>query len=451
MSDADFVRETPAPARHVHSLMVIDDSAVQRQHTASLCRALGVDVVYEACHGRDALDQLALLCLPPDLLLVDLHMPVMDGVELITQLQSLGLAIPLLIVSSQQTGILTAVEDLARTLQLPLLGSLAKPVHPQALAHALQQYDSALAHCVAQRHPQPRPPITAADLCGAIDAGQIDVHYQPKVDMRTGLPRGMEVLARWTHPEYGRIGPDQFIALAEAENLIHDLTLAVLDRATQQAAAWRAHGFTPSLAINLSPCLLNTPQVVSDIARTTAKHQIAPQQLVLEVTESAGVAHLGQAIALLTRLRLQGFGLSLDDYGTGFSSMQQLARLPFTELKIDRSFVHGAHARRNLSVILESALDMAHRMSLTSVAEGIETLEDWRLLQRHGCSVGQGYLIAKPMPAEAMPDWLRQHRTRLPQLRASAVTQAPHPRSLAPALDSSARAVIAAPMCLTST
>lgn len=139
---------------------------------------------------------------------------------------------------------------------------------------------------------------------------------------------------------------------------------------------------------------------------------------VLEITESAGIEHLGRVIAVLTRLRLQGFGLSLDDYGTGFSSMQQLARLPFTELKIDRSFVHGAHLRSNLCVILDSALDMAKRLELTSVAEGIETLEDWRLLQQCGCNVGQGYLIGRPMPAEDIPGWLRSHRMRLPELRA---------------------------------
>jgi EAL domain-containing protein (putative c-di-GMP-specific phosphodiesterase class I) len=126
---------------------------------------------------------------------------------------------------------------------------------------------------------------------------------------------------------------------------------------------------------------------------------------------------MGAALGVLAHLRLKGFGLSIDDYGTGFSSMQQLARIPFTELKIDRSFVHGAHQRTNLRVILQSALDMARQLDLVTVAEGIETLEDWRLLQECGCGIGQGYLIARPVPASEIPAWLRSHQSRLPELR----------------------------------
>jgi EAL domain-containing protein (putative c-di-GMP-specific phosphodiesterase class I) len=125
----------------------------------------------------------------------------------------------------------------------------------------------------------------------------------------------------------------------------------------------------------------------------------------------------GAALGVLARLRLKGFGLSIDDYGTGFSSMRQLARIPFTELKIDRSFVHGAHQRNNVRVILESALDMARRLDLVTVAEGVETPEDWRLLQEFGCDVGQGHLIARPMPGSEIAPWLEQHKGSLRALR----------------------------------
>ena len=402
----------------LQSIMVVDDSFVQRAHAVNLCRQLGFGVIYEACHGAEALEQLAMLHLPPDVLLIDLHMPVMDGVELITQLHERGFKIPMLVVSSQQQTIVNAVHELSSTLGLPMLGSLPKPLQLEQLECALQHYSQCLKGPAAA--PQVRAPfaVNASDLCNAIDADVLDVHYQPKVDIRTGLVRGMEVLARWTHPTLGRIAPDQFIALAEKHGLIYDLTLRVLRKAIDQAATWQQVGFTPKLAINLSPLLLDSPDIVREITDLVASHGIEPTQIVLEITESAGIEHLGKAIAMLTRLRLKGFGLSLDDYGTGFSSMQQLARLPFTELKIDRSFVHGAHQRRNLGVILESALDMAKRLELVSVAEGIETLEDWRLLQRCGCAVGQGYLIAKPMPSLEVAAWLRSHRARLPQLRA---------------------------------
>lgn len=408
------------PVHGLQSLMVVDDSPVQRAHAVQLCRAAGVALVYEAGNGLEALEQLAMLNLLPDLLLVDLHMPVMDGVELITQLHERDWKIPMLIVSSQQTSILNAVDELARTLNLPLMGFLAKPLVAERLELALQRVHTSPLHATPAQ-PRHALPITSGDLCEALDRQQIHVYYQPKVDIRSGLLKGMEVLARWTHPQLGFVPPDQFIALAEKEHLIHDLTLQVMEQSLSQAAAWKAQGFVPQLAINLSPLLLECPLIVNTITDATRQHGIATEQVVLEITESAGVEHLGRAIAVLTRLRLHGFGLSLDDYGTGFSSMQQLARLPFTELKIDRSFVHEANLRRNLSVILESALDMARRLELVSVAEGIETMDDWRLLQRYGCTVGQGYLIAKPMPASEMPQWLRSHKLRLPQLRAAAV------------------------------
>jgi EAL domain-containing protein (putative c-di-GMP-specific phosphodiesterase class I) len=149
-------------------------------------------------------------------------------------------------------------------------------------------------------------------------------------------------------------------------------------------------------------------------------HGLPPDTIVFEITESSLVAQPGVALSVLARLRLKGFGLSIDDYGTGFSSMRQLARIPFTELKIDRSFVRGASQRDSLQVILHSAVDMANQLGLTSVAEGVETIEEWRLLQRYGCTLAQGWLIAKAMPGEEIGPWVKQHRTRLQELRADA-------------------------------
>ena len=259
--------------------------------------------------------------------------------------------------------------------------------------------------------------IGRAEIAGAIARGEIGVHYQPKVDMRTGIVRGVEALARWHRPDHGFVRPDQFIALAEREGLIHELTLAVMEQALAQAAQWNARGLKLSIAINLSPRLLDRTALVEEVLGLVLQHGLQAEQIVLEITETSLVDCMGAALGVLARLRLKGFGLSIDDYGTGFSSMQQLARIPFTELKIDRTFVHGAHQRTNLRVILQSALDMARQLGLVTVAEGVETLEDWRLLQECGCSVGQGYLIAKPMPASEIQQWLKRHQGRLHELR----------------------------------
>jgi len=155
---------------------------------------------------------------------------------------------------------------------------------------------------------------------------------------------------------------------------------------------------------------------VRELSTLLEEHGLEARQIVLEITESSVVDCMGVALGVLARLRLKGFGLSIDDYGTGFSSMQQLARIPFSELKIDRAFVHGAHQRTNLRVILQSALDMSRQLGLVTVAEGIETLEDWQLVRDSGCGVGQGFLVAPAMPAEQLPEWIDRNEPRLLQL-----------------------------------
>lgn len=403
----------PTPGGY-RSVLVVDDSAVQRAHAAQLCRDLGIELIYEACNGLEALDLLALLVLPPSLLVVDLEMPGMDGIEFIEQLHRRRVGFPVLIVSSREQILLDSVCTLGVELGLPMVATLRKPLTLERLRETLH---SALPVRSTQARPV-LPRVSASDLDSALRQGLLQVHYQPKVDIRSGLLRGVEALARWTHPELGPIAPDQFIPLAEREGLIGPLTIAVTEQALAQAAAWRSHGLSVSLAINLSPKLLECQDLVEQVTDRVATHGLEHHQIVMEITESSLSTRLGVALTRLTRLRLRGFGLSIDDYGTGFSSMQQLARIPFTELKIDRSFVCGAQQRPHLQVILRSALEMCRQLGLVSVAEGIETLEDWRLLQTLGCDVGQGWLIGRPMPGEALYAWVRQHRERLPELRA---------------------------------
>ncbi|MEF7616315.1 EAL domain-containing protein [Aquincola sp. MAHUQ-54] len=407
----------PAPPARREAVLVVDDSVVQRQHAAGLCRALGVGEVHEAQHGRDALALLDAMPHPPSLMVIDLEMPVMDGFELIQQMGKRGLRIPFLVASSREGALVRAVEVMAATLGMPLLGGVAKPLTAEVLAGALQGSHEVDARAVAAAVPNAQPPIAPELLAAALQAGSVVPHYQPKVDIRTGLVRGVEVLARWTDPVLGVVPPDRFIATAEQHGLIHGLTRSILDQSMAQVAHWNARGLVLSLAVNLSPLLLQTPTLVEEISALLAHHGVAAGQLVLEITEGSLVGYDAGTMGLLARLRMRGVGLSIDDYGTGFSSMQQLARIPFTELKIDRSFVHGAHRQAHLRVILQSALEMAGRLGLVSVAEGVETIDDWRLLQEFGCTVGQGFLVARPMVGGALPRWMKSHERRLPELR----------------------------------
>jgi EAL domain-containing protein (putative c-di-GMP-specific phosphodiesterase class I)/FixJ family two-component response regulator len=404
----------------IGSLLVVDDSTVQRTHAVALCRELGVEVIHEAASGTEALELLARAVPPPELIIIDLEMPVMDGVEFIEQLHRRQCLVPLIVASSRELTLIQTVEAMARSLGLPILTGLQKPLQAATLHAALEGLAQPRTARGASRSTVIGLALPVQALVDAIAHGGIDVHYQPKVDMRTGIVRGFEALARWKHAEMGFVPPDRFVALAEREGLIHELTLAVMSRAFAQATRWNSHGLRLSMAVNLSPRLLEITDLVQELSTLAATHRLAPEQVILEITESSVVDSLdGVALGALARLRLKGFGLAIDDYGTGFSSMQQLSRIPFTELKIDRSFVNEASRRPNLRVILQSALDMARQLGLVTVAEGIETMEDWRLVQACGCDIGQGYLMARPMPAGDLPQWLKSHQARLQELRAA--------------------------------
>lgn len=399
----------------LRSILVVDDSPPQRRHTASLCRELGIASIHEASEGEEALALLDTVRPLPQVMVVDIEMPGMDGVELIEQLRIRAVQIDLIIASGRESAMIDSVVAIALDMGFNVLAGLEKPVTRDALRHALDDY-GALA--------RPRrggldeaAPIPPGMLEAALGQNQIHIAYQPKVDMNTGLVRGVEALARWTHPTLGEVSPTRFVPLAEQYGLIQPLTFTVMEQALTQAASWNSRGLRLTLSINLSPLLLDWPGLARDIVAVVQRLHVPPEQVSFEITESSLVDPGGHARGLLARLRLRGFGLSIDDYGTGFSSMQQLARIPFTELKIDRSFVHGAIKRKNLRVILKAAIDMARQMGMVSTAEGIEDEEDWQLLRELGCMVGQGYFIARPMAGSAIPGWLRQHRHRVDGLR----------------------------------
>ncbi|QSI76364.1 EAL domain-containing response regulator [Niveibacterium microcysteis] len=400
----------------VDSVLVVDDSAVQRQHAVALAKGLGIELVYEAGNGVEALELLALLTVPPALLVIDLEMPDMDGVELIQQLRERGIQIPIMVASSRDLTLIDSVEAMTAALGLEIVAALQKPLGAEQLADALDRIGRA-GKAIAQGSAAIFVPLGESELADAIRGGQIVPYYQPKVDVRSGMIKGVEALARWQHPERGMIAPDTFIPLAERSGLIRELTMKMTERALAQAAQWNARELRLTMAINLSPLSLDTPGFPQEMRLLQEASGVPAEQIVWEITESSVVANLGAALGTLARLRLKGFGLSIDDYGTGFSSMQQLARIPFTELKIDRSFVHGASRKQHLKVILQSALDMSNRLGLVSVAEGVETMEDWRLLQESGCSVAQGFLIARPMPGDELAGWLKGHLTRVRELR----------------------------------
>jgi PAS domain S-box-containing protein/diguanylate cyclase (GGDEF)-like protein len=247
----------------------------------------------------------------------------------------------------------------------------------------------------------------ASHLHRAIRGNELVLHYQPKVDVRTGAVTGVEALVRWAHPGYGLVLPDDFVPLAEESGVIKPLTRWVLDEALQQAHRWRGEGIEIPVVVNLSARILHDHYVVDMAMDALANGTIAPDCLGLEVTESAVMLDPGRALVALRRLHDLGVTISLDDFGTGYSSFAYLDQLPASELKIDRSFVRDMVKNPSHFRIVHGTIDIGHDLGLATVAEGIEDQQTLDALSTLGCDVGQGFFVSPPLPGSQVGDWLR--------------------------------------------
>lgn len=389
-------------------ILIIDDEPFSlRLLTRQLARLGFTEVL---CHER-AQDALALLeagGAQPELILCDLQMPEMDGVEFLRHLARIGYAGALVLISGEDPRVLQTAEKLAQAHRLDVLGALHKPVTNEQLRLLLGKKRPLAA-------PASRAPARVYGpeaLRQAMLQGQLVNHYQPKVDIATGQLTGVETLVRWQHPEDGLVFPDQFIATAEEHGLIDELTHIVLGEALQQARRWQDAGLKFQVAVNVSMDNLASLEFPDLVARAADAAGVSLGSLVLEVTESRLMKDPLASLDILARLRLKHVGLSIDDFGTGHSSLAQLRDIPFDELKVDRSFVHGAGRNAGLRSILEASLAMARQLGIKTVAEGVEDLDDWNFLRDIGCEQAQGYFIARPMPAEALPAWAADWATR---------------------------------------
>ncbi len=262
-------------------------------------------------------------------------------------------------------------------------------------------YDPAQDHYTLQRLAQ------ASDLRNAISNEHLLLHFQPQIDLHSGVFSGVEALLRWQHPQLGYISPDDFIPVAEQTGLIRHLTYWVLDQSLAHIAAWSHKGLAPgSIAVNLSAYNLQDADLTLEVARLLKKWGVQPWRLVLEITESSMMANPARALATLERLNDLGVQIAIDDFGTGYSSLSYLKRLPVDKLKIDKSFVMHMNEDDNDAMIVRSTIDLAHNLGLEVVAEGVESHEALELLRILDCDAAQGYFISRPLPAAVLEEWL---------------------------------------------
>ena len=384
-------------------IMAVDDEPFILKLHARMLANLGYTAVTTCDGAMRALEAIDCAVSPPDLILLDLNMPDMDGVEFVRYLVKRNYAGSLILLSGEDERVLQAVEKLVRAHRIAILGHTGKPVKQEALSALLRKWTPA----PQNRALSDRKIYVADELREAIAHGEIINHYQPLVSLETGYIVGVESLARWMHPQDGVVFPDQFIGVAEENGLISDLTRVVINDALANIRAWKEEmGLALHMSINVSMDDLGSLDFADFITGQAAFMGVLPQHVTLEVTESRLMQDQRVALEVLTRLRLKRFRISIDDFGTGHSSLVQLRDIPFDEMKIDRGFVHGASTDETVRAIFDTSVMLANQLKMSIVAEGVEDRADWDFVRRTRCDLAQGYFIAKPMPAAQLQDWI---------------------------------------------
>jgi EAL domain-containing protein (putative c-di-GMP-specific phosphodiesterase class I) len=377
-------------------LLIVDDEP----SVAALIEAVARGSNYDVLATADGARFLALVSdWNPTHIVLDLQMPVLDGIELLRGLAARRSPARIVIASGVEGRIVESARQLGLEHGLAIVGTLLKPFRAAQLRALLDAQATQLNWCSGEA------------LAAGLAAGELFLAYQPKVDLGSGEVVGFEALVRWRHPARGLVFPDSFIPVAEEAGLIDRLTDAMLELGLQQAPLWR--GATGrKLAFNLSARSLHDLALCDRLAERCAAHGIDPRLLVLELTESSAMADALRGMDILTRLRLKGFWLAIDDFGTGYSSLLHLARLPFSELKIDKTFVMGAARSSEARAIVKSTIDLAHNMGLRAVAEGVESAEIEQLVRELGCDQAQGNHIAPALLPQLIEGWLADWQRR---------------------------------------
>ena len=379
-------------------VLVVEDHGFQRRVALRLLADCGIADALEASDGVSALALLEQQAQPPDVILVDLDMPGMDGIEFIGHVAQGRLARAVALVSALDPALLNTVQTMARAYGLFVLGSVEKPLTGDKLQAVLAKYEERQAEVGEDEVVE----ISADEIRVALADGEVQPWFQPQVEFGNGKVIGVEALARWERPDGSLVRPNLFVPMLEREGLANKLTDRMLDAACRWKQGWDHHGHRLKLSVNVSAASLADPSAADRYQAIVESHGVEPEDVILEITESSVMSDAARGLGLLARLRLKGFGLSIDDFGTGYSSLAQLSQIPFTELKIDKDFVFGAHAQPRKRAVVEASLDLARKLGLTAVAEGVESMEDWQMLAELGCDIAQGYLIGRPVPGSEL-------------------------------------------------
>jgi EAL domain-containing protein (putative c-di-GMP-specific phosphodiesterase class I)/CheY-like chemotaxis protein len=385
---------------NVNRLLVVDDEPGVVDFIGAAARNCG----YAVASTAKASEFLSLVdAFRPTLIVMDLHLPDTDGVELLRMLVKRGCKDPILLMSGVDERVLATAYELGVSHGLTMYGMLSKPVmyaDLQTKLAAAQKQDRALNHAELQR---------------GLAAGEIVPYYQPKASLtaRGWVIDGVDAVARWQHPRLGLVMPDEFVPLAERTGVIGELTSQVLAHALKQMRHWNDEGLRLTCAINLPPTLVTDLSFPDRVAALLAQHALDGSQLGLEITETATMQNPTTTMDILTRLRVKRINLALDDFGTGYSSLTQLYQMPFNEMKIDKSLVTNVPHSREANTMVGSLIELGHNLGLKICAEGVENRAALDMLAIMGCDRCQGFFISRAVPASDIPSlvnhWNREN------------------------------------------
>ena len=388
-------------------VLVIDDDHVICELVSMLAATMGLhcDVAHDSA---DFLDRVSA---DTSLILLDLMMPGMDGIEVLRRLGEHKCGARILLMSGMDKRVLETAEKLAHSHGLAVVGHLQKPFSPLELKSVLES----VAAMEAPRKVKTAPAVAVSDeeVRSAVKSGEFLNYYQPQISLQSGLVIGVEALARWRHPTRGLILPENFLPRLDALGLMDDLCWKAAELAFEEARQFvRQDGESLGLSINattLSLINLDFPDGLTTLAR---RYDFPTEKITVEITESHLINEISHTLDVLTRLRMKGFQLSIDDFGSGYAMMRQLQNVPATELKIDMSIVEKMHVNDSDRVMVEKIIEMGHDLKMKVVAEGVINQAQYDLLRSKGCDGAQGYWISHPLASEALKSWLAAYESR---------------------------------------
>lgn len=334
----------------------------------------------------------------PDIIMMDLMMPGIDGVELLRLLSEKAKNAKLCLISGSDARVLNSARRLGSAHGLDVVAALEKPLSIQTLNTFFQSMTNVAQEAAKDDHAQ------------AIASGQFTLYYQPVIELATRRVKGVEALARWVHPQRGVLLPDTFLEQVTNDGLMQALTDFVMKSSIKQAAAWHEAGENMTLAMNVTASALLDLSLPDKISEECKKYKVPAERLILEVTETEAMHDVTRTMDVLLRMRLRNIGVSIDDFGTGHSSLRELQRMPFSELKIDKSFVLDMARNKDCAVIVNSIIDLGHNLDLKVIAEGVEDKQVWDMLREKNCDFAQGFYMARPMAAADFETWLTEWR-----------------------------------------